>query len=421
MATMGSSSRTATIAGADRSYPLAFTVMTTVFFMWGFITCMNDILIPHLKGLFDLNYTQAMLIQFCFFGAYFVCSVPAGRIVHRIGYKRGVIVGLMIAGVGALMFYPAAEFAQYWLFLAALFVLASGITLLQVAANPYVVALGPEQTSASRLNLAQAFNSLGTTVAPLIGSALILSAVAGAADPVAEANAVKGPYIVLALALFAIAIGLAFMKLPAMMEVVEEEGVSSASTLADALSFRHLMLGTIAIFVYVGGEVSIGSFLVNFLGESDVAGLSEAKAGQYVAFYWGGAMVGRFIGSALMTRVSPGLLLAIHAALAVLLVATAATASGTLAMYSILAVGLCNSIMFPTIFTLALQGLGRHTSAGSGALCLAIVGGALVPLLQGALADAVNLRVAFVVPLLCYVYICWYGFIGSRPVDSSRG
>ena len=418
MAGMGSSAALgAASQGTQKKHPFAFSVMTTVFFMWGFITCLNDILIPHLKGSFNLNYTQAMLIQFCFFGAYFICSIPAGKILHRVGYKKGVMIGLCISGVGALMFYPAAEFARYGIFLAALFVLAAGITLLQVAANPYVVALGPEDTAASRLNLAQAFNSLGTTVAPIIGGALIFSGIE-AATAASDAKSVQGPYLALAGALFGIAVILAFLKLPSLKEEAEEVDANPAR-LSEAFAHKNLFFGVLAIFLYVGGEVAIGSFLVNFLGEPDVAGLSESSAAQYVALYWGGAMVGRFIGSALMTKIKPGLLLGIHGALAVLLVLVAVTGTGALAMWTILAVGLFNSIMFPTIFSLALHGLGRVTSAGSGALCLAIVGGALVPLLQGVIADLVSLRVAFVVPMLCYAYICWYGLRGSKPADSA--
>jgi len=397
-------------ADSQERYPVAFGVMTSVFFMWGFITCLNDILIPHLKGSFDLSYTQAMLVQFCFFGAYFICSIPAGRILHRVGYKRGVIIGLCIAGLGALMFYPAAEYQTYGIFLAALFVLASGITLLQVAANPYVVALGPAATGPSRLNLAQAFNSLGTTVAPIIGGALIFGGME-AASSAADAESVKLPYVGLAVALVAIAAILSVIKMPSLRDDSEDQ---TAAKLSEALKQPHLFYGVLAIFLYVGGEVAIGSFLVSFLGEPDVAGLAESSAANYVALYWGGAMVGRFIGSVLMTRIRPGLLLTVHAGLAVLLVATAASASGVLAMYSILAVGLCNSIMFPTIFSLSLQGLGRLTSAGSAALCLAIVGGALVPLLQGVVADAISLRAGFVVPVICYLYIGWYGMRGSQ-------
>jgi len=397
-------------ADSQERYPVAFGVMTSVFFMWGFITCLNDILIPHLKGSFDLSYTQAMLVQFCFFGAYFICSIPAGRVLHRVGYKRGVIIGLCIAGLGALMFYPAAEYQTYGIFLAALFVLASGITLLQVAANPYVVALGPAATGPSRLNLAQAFNSLGTTVAPIIGGALIFGGME-AASSAADAESVKLPYVGLAVALVAIAAILSVIKMPSLRDDSEDQ---TAAKLSEALKQPHLFYGVLAIFLYVGGEVAIGSFLVSFLGEPDVAGLAESSAANYVALYWGGAMVGRFIGSVLMTRIRPSLLLTVHAGLAVLLVATAASASGVLAMYSILAVGLCNSIMFPTIFSLSLQGLGRLTSAGSAALCLAIVGGALVPLLQGVVADAISLRAGFVVPVICYLYIGWYGMRGSQ-------
>lgn len=406
----------ASAPGSQQRYPVAFSVMTTVFFMWGFITCLNDILIPHLKGSFDLSYTQAMLIQFCFFGAYFICSIPAGKLLHRVGYQRGVIIGLCIAGVGALMFYPAAEYQTYAIFLAALFVLAAGITLLQVAANPYVVALGPAATGPSRLNLAQAFNSLGTTVAPIIGGALIFGGLE-AATSAADAESVKVPYVGLAIALVAIAAILSTIKMPTLRDETEHQ--QAAGKLSEALSHRHLLYGVVAIFLYVGGEVSIGSFLVSFMAEPDIAGLTEANAANYVAIYWGGAMVGRFIGSALMTRVAPGLLLAVHAVLAVLLVATATTSSGTLAMYAILAVGLCNSIMFPTIFSLSLSGLGRLTSAGSAALCLAIVGGALVPLVQGVVADTYGLREAFIVPALCYVYIAWFGVKGSQPINAN--
>ena len=409
---MVSGNMTSEPAGVEtefQSQPVAFGVMTCVFFMWGFITCLNDILIPHLKASFGLNYTQAMLIQFCFFGAYFICSIPAGRILDRVGYKRGVIIGLCIAGVGALMFYPAAEYRTYGIFLAALFVLASGITLLQVAANPYVVALGPSSTASSRLNLAQAFNSLGTTIAPIIGGALIFGGLDAATA--ADADSVKVPYLGLAAALVVIAVVLSFIKMPDMRDSdCNENGPAS---LFEALQHRHLAFGVLAIFLYVGGEVSIGSFLVNFLGEPDVGGLTESTAANYVALYWGGAMLGRFVGSALMTRISAAWLLGLHATLAVLLVAVAATTSGVLAMCAILAVGLCNSIMFPTIFSLALQGLGRLVSAGSAALCLAIVGGALVPLLQGVLADSLGLRLSFIVPACCYIYIAWYGVRGT--------
>ena len=408
-------------AAEKRTYPLAFAVMTSLFFMWGFITCLNDILIPHLKAVFNLNYTQAMLVQFCFFGAYFICSVPAGHLVRRIGYKRGVVVGLLVAAAGAALFYPAAALTQYSFFLAALFILASGVTLLQVAANPYVIVLGPYKTASSRLNLAQAFNSLGTTVAPFFGGLLLFTAaettvVAGSMQAAAEAEAVKLPYLLIAGALLVLAIIIASCKLP---EFAGEEspGDSREQGFVRVLRHAHLCFGVIAIFLYVGGEVAIGSFLVSFFGDPDIAGLTEAQAAKYVAYYWGGAMVGRFIGSVLMTRVEPGRLLGVHAILAVVLVAAAILTSGKTAMFVILAVGLCNSIMFPTIFSLALRDLGTETSAGSGALCLAIVGGAVIPLLQGVLADTIGLQPAFIVPLLCYLYITWYGLKGSVPAD----
>lgn len=413
------------ISGGTGNYRFALSALTSLFFIWGFITCLNDILIPHLKNVFSLNYTQAMLIQFCFFGAYFVMSLPAGALVHRIGYKRGLVVGLLVAGVGCLLFYPAASLQVYSLFLGALFVLASGITLLQVSANPYVTALGPAETASSRLNLTQAFNALGTTVAPFFGAVLILSVVPDAIDQssqvAAEADAVKLPYMLLAATLFVFAAIFAALKLPSFHDAnLPTSTTTTPKSSGSAWQYPHLVLGALGIFVYVGAEVSIGSFLVSFLGEADIAGLAEAQAAHYIAWYWGGAMVGRFIGAAVMTRVNPASVLAFNGAAAVLLVATAALASGDLAMYAILLVGLCNSIMFPTIFSLALRGLGEHTSQGSGVLCLAIVGGALIPLLQGVLADAIGLQPAFILPVICYLYIVFYGLRGSRVVAPNR-
>jgi len=415
--------------GGTASHRLALTALTSLFFIWGFITCLNDILIPHLKSVFALNYTQAMLIQFCFFGAYFVMSMPAGALVHRIGYKRGLVVGLVVAGLGCLLFYPAASLQEYAVFLGALFILASGITVLQVSANPYVTVLGPAQTASSRLNLAQAFNSLGTTVAPFFGALLILSvgpdlldgAAAGEAGAAiasannAEADAVKLPYLLIATVLFVLAGIFALLKLPVFHGGQTGNTQSAPSSVqGSAWQYPHLVLGAIGIFVYVGAEVSIGSLLINFLGEPQIAGLQASDAAHYVAFYWGGAMVGRFIGSAVMTRVNPGRVLGFNAGAAVALIAIAVSSSGALAMYAILLVGLCNSIMFPTIFSLALRGLGAHTSQGSGVLCLAIVGGALLPLIQGALADSVGLQLALILPALYYLYIVYYGLSGSE-------
>lgn len=384
--------------------------------MWGFLTCLNDILIPHLKNVFDLNYTQAMLVQFCFFGAYFVVSVPAGMLVKKVGYKTGIVIGLLIAAFGCLMFYPAASMRVYAIFLAALFVLASGITILQVAANPYVTILGNPATSSSRLTMTQAFNSLGTTIAPLFGAYLILAGAAeglsGEALQAHEAQAVQGPYLMLFGALMILAGIFAALKLPKIVD--DEMPASDIQSNTSAWSYRHLLLGALGIFVYVGAEVAIGSFLVNFIGDSAVAGLSEAQAASYITYYWGGAMVGRFIGAVVMQRVAANKVLAFNAIAACILVGIAIVGSGKVAMWAILAVGLCNSIMFPTIFSLALKGLGPHTSQGSGILCLAIVGGAIIPLLQGVFADLMGVQLAFFLPVLCYLYIAFYGFKGSE-------
>jgi FHS family L-fucose permease-like MFS transporter len=406
-------------AGAhERSHGSALVIVTILFFMWGLLTSLNDVLIPHLKAIYTLTYLQAMLVQFCFFGAYFIVSIPAGALIRRIGYQRGAVTGLLIAAAGCALFYPASH-SGYALFLFAFFVLASGITILQVAANPYVTVLGPSSTASSRLTLTQAFNSLGTAVGPFVGGMLILTVGALGADQLAalsaseqaayrahEAAAVQGPYLGLAVALALLALAFGAARLPHIVHAaddVDDDGRGGA------LAHRHLVWGAAAIFLYVGGEVSIGSFLVNFLGDASVAAMPAATAAKYVSLYWFGAMVGRFIGFAVMRTVSPGKSLAFNACLAMALVVTAIVAQGPLAMWAILAVGLCNSIMFPTIFSMALHGLGKYTGQGSGILCMAIVGGALVPFAQGLLADTLSLRLSFVVPVLCYAFILIFG------------
>ena len=386
----------------------ALVIVTILFFMWGLITSLNDILIPHLKAIYTLSYVQAMLVQFCFFGAYFIVSLPAGALIRRIGYQKGAVSGLLIAAGGCALFYPAS-FGGYGLFLFAFFVLASGITILQVAANPYVTVLGPARTASSRLTLTQAFNSLGTTIGPAIGGVLILSAAgaSAAAGAGADAVTVRGPYLALAGALALLAVMFAFARLP---RIADSEDVALAGEgHGSAWAHRHLVLGAIGIFLYVGAEVSIGSFLINFLGESHIAGLSHADAAHYVSIYWGGAMVGRFIGFAVMRVASPGKTLAFNSLLAIALVLAAVFGSGKLAMWAILAVGLCNSIMFPTIFSMALHGLGKYTGQGSGILCMAIVGGALVPFAQGALADSMGVQASFLLPAACYGFILYFG------------
>ena len=405
------SGQTSSLGQNTSGQRFALVALTSLFFMWGFITSLNDILIPHLKSVFSLNYTQAMLIQFCFFGAYFLVSVPAGNLVKKVGFQRGLGIGLMIAAAGCLLFIGAAKVQVYWVFLTALFVLASGITILQVAANPLVTIMGPEETASSRLTMTQAFNSLGTTVAPIIGSILIFSATAEFATKAQEAESVIVPYFGLAVALIALALIFTRISLPT-PNLEEETQVGTEQS--SLMEFRHLVLGAVAIFMYVGAEVSIGSFLVNYFGLENIAGMPESEAAHYIAYYWGGAMVGRFAGAILMQKIAAGKLLAFNSVASAALIALSIASEGSVAMYSILLVGLCNSIMFPTIFSLALKGLGVNTSRGSGLLCLAIVGGAIVPVIQGGLADSIGLQVSFVLPLVCYLYIAYYGLIGSK-------
>ncbi len=398
----------------------ALIVLTVLFFMWGLITSLNDILIPHLKAFFTLSYVQAMLVQFSFFGAYLVMSFPSGYLVEKMGYRRGIVIGLATAGIGCLGFYPAAGVQSYDLFLAALFVLASGITLLQVAANPYVAVLGSAASASSRLNLTQAFNSLGTTLGPFLGSMFILSAATSThpGDTVAI-KAVQLPYLGLAAVLFLVAIVFSRFHLPAIES-------SSANTSAAAAresgersvwSHRHLVLGALAIFVYVGAEVAIGSFLVSFMTRPEIAGMPQEAAGRYLSFYWGGAMIGRFAGVLVLRRIPAGRVLASHALCATVLLVVAMAVAGKAAMWAVLAIGLCNSIMFPTIFALAIARLGKHTGEGSGVLCMAIAGGALIPVLQGSVADHIGILRAFCVPAVCYLYIAYYGIAGHRVRD----
>ncbi len=415
--------------GSSANYSSALATITSLFFMLGFITCMNDILIPHLKAIFSLNYAQAMLVQFCFRLAYLLVSLPAGRIVGKLGYKKGIIIGLTTAGIGCLAFFPAASLGVYAIFLLALFILASGFTFLQVSANPYVTVLGKPETASSRLTLTQAFDSLGTTVAPYLGSLLILSfAVLPAGQlqkmtphqlslyKLAEARSVQIPYVGLAVILFIIAGVFAVLKLPDIKtnrDPAAGEGYDSLHK--SAWGYRHLYLGAIGIFVYVGAEASIGSFLVNYFGSHSILSMPASEAGKFVAFYWGGAMIGRFVGSGLQRRIEPAKMLAFNAAVAILLVVISMLSTGYVAMWSILMVGLFNSVMFPTIFALSVHGLGKHTSQASGILCMAIVGGAIIPVIQGIIADNIGIKHAFFIPVICYLYIGYYGLKGRVP------
>ena len=404
----------------------AIAVVSLIFFTWGGLTSLNDVLIPHLKAVFAMNYAQTMLIQFTFFGAYFLMSLPSGAVVSRVGYKASIIIGLVVAAVGAAMFFPAARLPSYPLFLSALFVLASGITLLQVAANPYISLLGDPAGAHSRLNLAQALNSFGTTIFPFVIGPLILSAAVLGADQLAamsatdlasyratQAQSVQVPYLWLAGGLVALAAFVLLMRIPSQREATDA-GDHRHHTFREVLRHAHLRWGVLAIFVYVGAEVSIGSFLINYISGPDTGGLTEATASRYLSFYWGGAMVGRFIGAGLMTVFDARKLLALFATVACALLLATMLSSGHVAMWSVIAIGLFNSIMFPTIFTTAIERLGPLTSKASSLLIMAIVGGAIIPLLQGMLADRVGIQHAFVLPLACYAYILWYGLRGSR-------
>ena len=410
---------------SSASYGSALAVVTTLFFMWGFLTCLNDILVPHLKSIFELNYTRVMLIQFAFFGAYFLFSLPSAKLIDWIGYQRSMVAGLLIMGTGAFLFVPAASVPSYPLFLLALIVLAAGITCLQVAANPYVTVLGKPETASSRLNWTQAFNSLGTFLAPFFGSLFILSAApkttaemraltpdALQAYRLQEAATVKIPYMGLGIALLLLAVAIGSFKLP----TIEQAQHRIGEKVNDSVwRHRNLIFGAIAIFVYVGAEVSIGSFLVNYFNQPDIGGLSEKVAARFVAFYWGGAMVGRFIGSALLQKLSTRRLLGLCAVCACSLVAISMLTSGHTAMGTIIAVGLFNSIMFPSIFTLGVAELGPLTGDGSGIMIMAIVGGAIIPVAQGAIADRIGIHHAFFLPVLCYLYILFFALEGAKP------
>lgn len=413
------------------SYRGPFAAMGMLFFMIGFITCLNDILVPHMKSLFDLNYTQAALIQFCFFTAYFIIAFPSSAVISKLGYQRSIVVGLCIAALGTALFYPASIIASYELFLIGLFTLASGFALLQTAMNPYVAVLGPPEGSSSRLVLSQAFNSVGTTIAPLLGASLILaSQVLSSSDlatmpteavasyKASQAASVQMPYIVLTAMLILLAVVVAFFKLPRIASV-EGDGEKSVR-LFDPLKVPHLFKGVFGIFCYVGAEVAIGSFLVNYLGER--LGMAEMQATRFVAYYWGGAMVGRFVGSAVLSRVAPGYLLGLVAAANVVLTAGSTIAPPMVGALMLVACGFFNSIMFSTIFTLAIKDIGVMTNKGSSWLIAAILGGAIVPQLQGAIADSMgSLQWSYLLATACYVYIAYYGFSGSHIQSNGRG
>jgi len=431
---------------SNKSYKSALIFLTTLFFLWGFITVLVDSLVPRLKDVFEMSYAKTVLVQFAFFTAFFVVSVPAGAILSKIGYRKGIVLGLIIMALGCLLFYPAAEFRNFTIFLIGYFTLAGGITVLQVAANPYVALLGSEEGASSRLNLSQAFNSLGTTIAPVVGALFLLSDSVKTSEEInalstlekvdyyaAEAATVQTPFLLIATFIGVLAVVFAFIKLPKVMQESPKGGYLSL------LRNKLMLMGALGIFVYVGAEVSIGSFLVNYFDDMNLAVLvaenelmmniantiastfnksfsnSDPKSllGIFIIFYWGGAMIGRFVGAYLTKIIAPGKVLSIFALLAILMIVISINTQGLLSMWSILAVGLFNSIMFPTIFTLTLEGLGDLKAQASGLLCMAIVGGAIIPFVFGGLIDSFGFKTAFILTMLCYGYILYYGKLKS--------
>lgn len=421
------------------NYRSAFAIITILFFLWGFITVLVDSLIPRLREVFELSYFEAGLVQFAFFIAYFVFSVPAGFLLSRIGYQKGVVLGLSTMAIGCLLFYPAASERLFSVFLLGYFTLAAGITILQVAANPYVSVLGSEPGASSRLNLSQAFNSLGTAIAPVIGAMFLLSDSIKSSEEIsllseneqttyllAEAAAVQKPFLFLASAIALLAIFFVFIKLPKILEKAPKDGYSKL------LRNKTVLLGVLGIFLYVGAEVAIGSYLVNYFLDMNMAAVilenntlnslaqrilnsplegkdPKAIVGAFVVIYWSGAMVGRFIGAYLTRIYKPSKVLAIFAMLAMSMLFISMNTNGVIAMFSILAVGLFNSIMFPTIFTLTLEGLGDLKPQASGLLCMAIVGGAIIPPAYGYLTDVFGFKWAILLLIACYGYILLFG------------
>ena len=378
----------------------ALSALTVLFFMMGFITCLNDILVPYLKKVFELTYTQAALVQFFFFLAYGLASIPASKLIEKWGYQRGMVVGFITTALGCLLFFPAVSFHTYPLFLFALFILASGVVVLQVAGNPYVSVLGTPETASSRLTMTQAFNSLGTFLAPFFGSILILSKIENSGS----AEAVKYPYLLIAITLIIIAIVLSKLELPKISSTIDDAG-----TWGSALSKKGIWLGMIGIFAYVGAEVTIGSFFVSFIQENTA--MLEVDAANLVAFYWGGAMIGRFLGIFTLQKFSPGRVLFVHALLSIALILIAVTNTGMFSVYALMGVGFFNSIMFPTIFTLGLKGNEEMAEKASGLMSTAILGGAIIPILTGLMADSFNLKISLMIPAICYFYIAYFGLI----------
>ena len=414
-------------AGGAGDYRGALTVLASLFFMWGFITVINNTLLPHLRSVFELSYTQTTMIESVWFIAYFVASIPAAKLIERIGYKSSLVAGLAIMAVGALGMVPAARMPSFAVTLVSLFVIASGITLLQVAANPYVAVVGPPESASARLNLVQAFNSLGTTLAPLFGGYLILgrsvsgtaaegSAALSLAQRLEDARSVQLPYLIVAGVLVVLAVVIAHYPLPS-LSAAARRAASEERRHLSLWQHRNLVLGIPAIFIYLIAEIGVSNLFINFVSQPAIGNLTHEQASHYLFLLWGGMMVGRFAGSVLMRSVSPTTVLGVSASVAFVVMVVAATAHGPMAMWALIAVGLFHSIMFPTIFTLGIRGLGALTEEGSGLLIMAIAGGALV-VIQGRIADAYGLQASFLVTAVCELYVVFYALWGAKPTHA---
>jgi len=396
-------------AGGERqNYTPALLTLAVLYFMMGFITCLNDTLVPFFKRGFTLSYSESSLVQFYFFLTYAVASIPAGRVVEKVGYKKGMVLGFSIAALGALLFFPASLMHQYSLFLAALFIVAIGIVLLQVAANPYITILGPAKTASSRLTLIQGVGSIGTTTAPLFGAYFILAPLENAQ---ASSEAVRFPYLGIGAALLIIAFIVSRLSLP-VIKSYQQITESNQESGTGIFSFRNLNFGIIGLFVYVGAEVSVGTFLTNYIAE--LLKITESEANNYVAFYWGAMLVGRLIGAVLLKSIKASYVLSFCAAVAIFLMLVSLNSAGNLAVWTMICVGLCNSIMFAIIFSLAVNGLGKYTTQASGLLSTAIAGGAVISFGQGLLIDHTSWKIAFMLPVGCYGYILFYGLNGYK-------
>jgi len=396
-------------------YLIPFITVTALFFIFGFITNLNMALVPHLKSIFTLTYAWAMLVESAFFLAYFVFSAPTAKLIEAIGYKRTMVVALFIQVVGCLLFVPAAKLVSFPLFLSAVFVVGAGVTALQTSVNPYVSILGPEHTSSIRLNLAQAFNSIGGSIAPLVAGKYILTDPAALASAASVADTVRVPYMLIAAGLLLLGLAVAMMHLPHVEQTQAfRPGKAGDPILTRSIwSYKHTVLGALGIFFYVGVEVGLSSIAVNYF---KLEGMSSAKTASYlVSLYWLGALVGRLLGAGIMTKVPAGKLLGIFGIVAALLITISMFTNGQVAIGTLVLCGFFNSVMFPNIFTLGIAGLGPMTSKGSGLIMTAVVGGAVIPLAIGALADHVGIQHSFVIPMICYLYIAYYGLVGSKP------